>query len=196
MAETATKKRKRGPDEPEADGDRYRTPPWLFTFLSQRYGPFDVDLCADHDNAKLPVYFTRRNSCVAEGVDWLAYGTRGFCNPPYSDPKPFVLAAVEYAKRGFSTTFVLPTHRNQVWASMAMHATERLEFIGRVNFWLADGSAEQNGNRGGTMVYHFRAFDLGYTRTAWVDVVETRKRIELESAARLAQHDLVGEYNR
>ncbi len=152
---------------PEKEKDRYRTPRWLFRWASDVYGPFDVDLCADHDNHLAPYYYTRTNSCLLPEFDWRRCGSRGFCNPPFSDPGPFVYAAIEFARRGFSSFLVLPAHRNQRWAGeVGRWATEVLEPVGRVNYVLPDGSGVANGNLGGTIFAYFRAFDIGYPRRA------------------------------
>lgn len=71
---------------------------------------------------------------------------------------------------------VLPTHTNQRWAGFTAVAKERIEFVGRVNFGQDDGSGVKNGNRGGTQVLYFRAFDLGFTRTVWLKTREIMGR--------------------
>ncbi|MBX9604645.1 MAG: phage N-6-adenine-methyltransferase [Gammaproteobacteria bacterium] len=162
--------------QPEDPKDRWRTPAWLFAFLSDRYGPFDVDLCADHDNALCRYYYTRDCSWLSDWADPRNSGPRGFCNPPYSDPGPHVEKLVYWAHQGFSSVAVLPTHTNQRWAGHAAVATERIEFVGRVNFGQDDGSGVKNGNRGGTQILYFRARDLGFTRTVWLKTREIMER--------------------
>lgn len=161
---------------PEDETDLWRTPPWLFRYLNARYGPFDVDLAANSTNALCQLYVTKEQNTLS--MPWSSLGTRGFINPPFSDPDPFVRHAyIEAQHNGFSTAIILPTHRNQKWAAFAQYATERIEFEGRVNFMKPDGS-EKNANRNGTMVYYFRAYDLGFTRTVWVNTQELKKRYE------------------
>lgn len=163
---------------PEDERDQWRTPPWLFRFLEARFGEFDVDLAADRDNALCSVWISREENALV--LPWAPL-EHGFCNPPYSDITPWVEKAVAEASRGFSTTMVLPTHRNQRWAALSKFATERIEFEGRVNFLRPDGTL-QKGNFGGTQVLHFRAHDLGYTRTVWVSTPFTMERFR-ETAA-------------
>ena len=57
--------------------DQWETPQWLFDELDREFG-FTVDVCADAQNAKCPVFYDREQDGLAqtwEGVCW--------CNPPY-----------------------------------------------------------------------------------------------------------------
>ena len=38
--------------------DEWATPPDFFAKMARRYGPFDLDVCAQPDNSKCPHYFT------------------------------------------------------------------------------------------------------------------------------------------
>lgn len=160
---------------PADERDSWRTPPWLFRFLETRFGQFDVDLAADQHNALVSVWISREENAL--GLPWAPL-VHGFCNPPYSDITPWVEKAIAEAANGFSTTMVLPTHRNQRWAALSRWATERIEFEGRINFLRPDG-ALQKGNAGGTQVLHFRAYDLGYTRTVWVSAAEAMRQSDV-----------------
>lgn len=161
---------------PGDEKDEWRTPPWLFRFLNERYGPFDIDLAANSGNYLVPKYFSEQNNALS--MSWIDYGRTGFLNPPYSDPDPFVRhAMIEARDSGFSTVIVLPTHRNQKWAALAQYCTERIEFEGRVVFHKPDGTP-MGSPRGGTQIFYFRGFDLGYTRTPWISVSDLRKRYE------------------
>ncbi len=158
---------------PLKERDQWRTPPWLFAFLQDRYGRFQVDLCASECNALCLDYITVEQDALL--TQWFKMGSSGFMNPPYSAPLPFVRKAIAEAERGFSVTIVLPTHRNQKWAALAQYATERIEFEGRVNFNRPDGSPGATA-LGGTQVLYFRRHDLGSTRTTWVRTKEIMTR--------------------
>lgn len=158
---------------PEDERDCWRTPPWLFRFLSKRFGNFAIDLAADQYNTLCPMWYDRNSNALNR--PWSFHGGPGFCNPPYSKPLPWVEQSIAETAEGFSTTLVLPSHCNQKWAALAQYATERIEFEGRVNFLRPDGTP-MNSNRGGTQVLHFRAHDLGFTRTVWVNTREIMGR--------------------
>lgn len=78
--------RKRGP-RPEID--HRATPPELFDPLQERFG-FTLDACALPENAKLPKFFTPGQDGLAQS--WA--GERVWCNPPYSDIRPWVEKAI------------------------------------------------------------------------------------------------------
>lgn len=58
--------------------DQWATPKWLFDRLNSMFC-FDLDVCADNDNAKCPTYFTKDQDGLKQ--DW--GGHRAWCNPPY-----------------------------------------------------------------------------------------------------------------
>jgi len=58
--------------------DNWPTDPAVFRNLELRFGPFDLDPCASHENAKCPRYFTRADDGLAQ--EWTG---RVFVNPPY-----------------------------------------------------------------------------------------------------------------
>lgn len=61
------------------DGDAWQTPDRVFLPLHKVYG-FTIDLFADHNNHKLPRYFTEADDALTKS--WA--GERGFANCPYS----------------------------------------------------------------------------------------------------------------
>jgi len=161
---------------PQVERDCWRTPPWLFRFLAERFGPFDIDLAGDEQNALCPWWFGGYGMYFVSSfdMDWLRFRD-GFCNCPFSDPLPWVTRAAELAPKGLSTTMVLPTHTNQTWGGLAEYATHRIEFIGRVAYYTPDG-VEMKSPRGGTQVLHFERHNLGNTRTVWVKTRDLKAR--------------------
>lgn len=76
--------------------DRYFTPQLVLDKVAEQWGEIDLDPCADPDPACLVraelVYDARR------GEDGLVLPWRGkvFCNPPWSEPAPWALRAVQH----------------------------------------------------------------------------------------------------
>ncbi len=70
-------------------GDQWRTPDPLFWGINAMYGPLMLDLFADNDNAKCPVWYTAEDNALAQ--DWSemleSIGGAAFGNPPYSRSK-------------------------------------------------------------------------------------------------------------
>jgi phage N-6-adenine-methyltransferase len=61
------------------------TDPVLFAKFHERFG-FTIDVAASRANAKLPRYYTEAEDGLAQS--WA--GERVWCNPPYSDIRPWV----------------------------------------------------------------------------------------------------------
>jgi phage N-6-adenine-methyltransferase len=58
--------------------DEWPTDPEMFAELAAEFGPFTLDPCATHQNAKCPNYFTRDDDGLAQ--TWTG---RVYMNPPY-----------------------------------------------------------------------------------------------------------------
>ncbi|HGB5818789.1 TPA: phage N-6-adenine-methyltransferase [Salmonella enterica subsp. enterica serovar Thompson] len=67
-------------------GDQWRTPDLLFWGINAMFGPLTLDLFADDDNAKCPVWYTADDNALVQ--DWAemleSIGGAAFGNPPYS----------------------------------------------------------------------------------------------------------------
>ncbi|MBU5682845.1 phage N-6-adenine-methyltransferase [Citrobacter sp. S44_ASV_140] len=67
-------------------GDQWRTPDLLFWGINAMFGPLTLDLFADNDNAKCPVWYTAEDNALVQ--DWAemleSIGGAAFGNPPYS----------------------------------------------------------------------------------------------------------------
>lgn len=67
-------------------GDQWRTPDLLFWGINAMFGPLVLDLFADDDNAKCPVWYTAEDNALTQ--DWserlAELGGAGYGNPPYS----------------------------------------------------------------------------------------------------------------
>lgn len=95
MTDTENKKYKSKPS------DEQSTPQEFFDGVNARYR-FSLDVCATKENAKCSEYYTEAEDGLKQpwcGVVW--------CNPPYSDPSPWLKKAVELTARSYVTTVVL-----------------------------------------------------------------------------------------
>lgn len=110
------------------------TPQWLFDKYHTRYS-FTVDVCATHENAKLPVYYTEEQDGLAQ--EWSG---RCWMNPPYGRQ---IGKWVEKAAR--STALVvalLPARTDTSWFHNFVLPHGRIEFLrGRLKFGEAKNSA-------------------------------------------------------
>lgn len=107
--------------------DQWETPQWLFDELDREFG-FTVDVCADAQNAKCPVFYDREQDGLAqtwEGVCW--------CNPPYGRE---IARWVEKAAGASCTVVMLiPARTDTAWFHDHIYGKAEIRFIrGRLRF--------------------------------------------------------------
>jgi phage N-6-adenine-methyltransferase len=90
--------------------DLWSTPQEFFDRYNKKYG-FDLDVCANKENAKCRRYFTKENDGlkqVWEGVCWM--------NPPYGRRiKEWVKKAYESSLSGATVVCLLPARTDTFW---------------------------------------------------------------------------------
>jgi len=128
-----SKRRAKGKQGPM--NDEWFTPQYIIDAL----GPFDLDPCApSHESRIAPVTFTKADDGLTQqwfGMVW--------CNPPYSDPLPFVLKMWLH-NAGF---LLVRASMETAWMDWALMSTTCVLFpSGRIKFISKDGSASQVAN--------------------------------------------------
>lgn len=141
---------------PLDERDEWRTPLWLFAWAAQRWGPFDFDLAASPYNALTERYFTKDDDALAARKMWHQFARNAWCNPPYSNVRPWIESAIDEAQRGLASTWLIPAFRGDVYHAeiTQRYASELVLIAPRVAFIVADGHAKA-GNTGGSMFVHF-----------------------------------------
>lgn len=128
---------------PRSDVDDRATTPEVFDPLNARFH-FTVDVAAARHNAKCARYFTIDDDGLAQS--WA--GETVWCNPPYSDIRPWVEKA--WRERNATTVMLLPANRTEQgwWQDLIEPHRDvtgsriRVEFLrGRLRF-LKPGQAE------------------------------------------------------
>lgn len=95
--------------------DSWSTPQELFDQLNKKYGPFDLDACADQSNAKCAQYYDGNTDCLKQ--DWSSVAKTVWINPPYSDPNPFIRKAKEESLKGIKVVMLLKAdHSTNIYA--------------------------------------------------------------------------------
>lgn len=135
------------------DKDTWATPKYLFNWLNSIYD-FHVDLCADIDNRKCRNFYGVNNNSLIQG--WFRNVGVGFCNPPYSNIKPWIEKAIMEADKGFTTVMLIPTpngesHYNEIF----LRATSITFITGRIAFYNPHLKKEVAGNTRGSCVVEF-----------------------------------------
>lgn len=112
----------------------WATPPDLFESLHEEFN-FDIDVCAERWNAKLPTFWTLEDDCLSKS--WI--GLRCFMNPPYGrEIKHFI----EKASTSDAEVVValLPARTDTKYFHNYIYGKAEIRFLkGRVNFWTEDG---------------------------------------------------------
>jgi phage N-6-adenine-methyltransferase len=93
--------------------DQHATPQDFFDRLNARYGPFELDVCADASNTKCSLFFSEG------GLEkpWLGEsGRRIWMNPPYGrEIGRWVAKASEVGATGGIVCCLLPARTDTVW---------------------------------------------------------------------------------
>lgn len=117
--------------------DNWATPQDFFDSVADRFGPFDLDVCADDENAKCSVYFTKADDGLTKqwfGNCWM--------NPPYGrNIGAWMRKAYESSLFGARVVCLVPSRTDTAW--WHDYATKgHVEFIrGRLKFGGAKHSA-------------------------------------------------------
>ena len=137
----------RGGPNPHVD-DRATTPE-TFDPLHERFR-FTIDVAAAAHNTKLPRYYTAEDDGLAQS--WA--GERVWCNPPYSDIRPWVEKAWAEHEHAELIVMLLPANRTEQgwWQDLVeprrdkLMGSLRVEFLrGRLRF-IAYGRTEVKPN--------------------------------------------------
>tara|TARA_B100000989_G_scaffold183957_1_gene138445 strand:- start:7519 stop:7992 length:474 start_codon:yes stop_codon:yes gene_type:complete len=118
----------------------WATPHDFFLKLDWRFGPFDLDPCATHSNAKCDKYFTEEDNGLDK--DWT--GNNVFVNPPYGRGiDKWIKKAYESALEPDTKVVMLIPARTDTkyWHNYVMKASEIYFVKGRLKFGDSDNSA-------------------------------------------------------
>lgn len=122
-------------------GDLWRTPREIIDWVQGRFGEIKIDLCSSDENKVC--YFNLTESDNFLDDKWLddyliEMGELAWCNPPYSNPKPFVEQCIKWSMFGHGVAIILNYDTSTRWyelveenAAVIMPITGgRVAFIG------------------------------------------------------------------
>lgn len=109
----------------------WATPQDLFDRLSRSHGPFDLDVCATPENAKVARFFTKAEDGLAQ--EWTG---RCWMNPPYGrEIGKWVKKARLSADAGATVVCLLPARTDTAWWHDNIQGRAEVVFLrGRVHF--------------------------------------------------------------
>lgn len=124
--------------------DCSQTPRWLTDILQLRFFRFNLDVCCLPATAKCRHFYSLVNGDNGLKEPW---SDRNFCNPPFSDPIPWIKRADHFARyQNAATLIITPDSQETEYcrllsecASLIVHMPFRLQFQGPDNRWLGNG---------------------------------------------------------
>tara|TARA_R100000008_G_scaffold57544_1_gene35589 strand:- start:2137 stop:2628 length:492 start_codon:yes stop_codon:yes gene_type:complete len=118
----------------------WATPQEFFDKLNWRFGPFDLDPCADPTNTKCANFFTEAEDGLSKSWE----GFNSFINPPYGRgiQKWIKKAYDESRKKDTSAVMLIPARTDtKYWHEYVMKADEVYFVKGRLKFGDSENSA-------------------------------------------------------
>ncbi|MBD1228959.1 phage N-6-adenine-methyltransferase [Xenorhabdus griffiniae] len=146
-----------GSNTPPELKDLWQTPLPLFMALDIEFG-FYLDAAADAQNTLCAHYLTERDNALE--CDWASYGAI-WCNPPYSNIKPWIeKAAIECQKQLQPIVMLIPADLSVGWFKLALETVDEVRLItgGRISFINAETKKSVNGNNKGSLLLIWRPF--------------------------------------
>lgn len=145
----------------------WRTPPWLFEILSERFGPYKLDAAASKENSLCGESYYDGALQGGDGLNqpWI---DPTFCNPPFNRAGDWAAKAHhEWSQRNVKSTLILPAGCSQRWfheyvlnKAMVLYPTKRIQFC------LPDGSPSDSAN-GDSMIV---VYGFGVTGFCGIDL--------------------------
>lgn len=150
---------------PESIRDLWRTPKEIFDYYNKRFC-FTLDLAASDENHLCDNYITSEMDAlnyatVDEVIDTMGYEFQqegvAWCNPPYSNCKVWVGAAIEYSQIfKMKVVMLLPADTSVQWFKTAFdNCTECHLISGRLSFINEESGKPVSGNNKGSVVFVF-----------------------------------------
>lgn len=151
--------------------DRWRTPKPFYDRQNEEF-EFFIDAACESDNCLAPfgVYFDQGMDAFT--FDWssIPKGSAVWCNPPYSNVKPFLELALRTSRKyGLKWVFLINVDTSTLWWNNLVRdrATEVRFVAGRIKFWLQDGSTT-GGNTAPSAVVVYDPFKQGPTKYSYM----------------------------
>lgn len=136
--------------KPHRSFQSYQTPPELLAAIKKRLciNYFDIDLAATRENAVCPYYYSLEEGRDSLGDNsWQAPDENGWawCNPPYSDIRPWVAKAYAESEQGAQIVMLVPASVGANWwrdyvdgKAFISFLNDRITFVGCDNVYPKD----------------------------------------------------------
>jgi site-specific DNA-methyltransferase (adenine-specific) len=140
--------------------DEARTPSELFTKLNDRFN-FGLDICASETNHLCEIYYDKEMDALDLPWKYVPANSNkvmpSYCNPPYSDPSPFIEKGYgESLTNGAIVAMLLPADTStKSFHKFCMKANEIVFLEGRVKFNNPNGTPMKGSPVFGSMIVVF-----------------------------------------
>lgn len=173
--------------------DLWRTPPEVFKALDKEF-QFAADMACTDKNKLCAIGYTEQDDSLSfnwmSKISYLYFDTNQhenryvWCNPPYSEIKPWVDKAIEAQLNGLGTVMLLNQDTSVGWFYEALQYVSEIRFItgdkkenggftgGRLAFIDQDGR-QAKGNNKPQFILVFNPFKVGAAVTSYI----TRNKI-------------------
>lgn len=163
--------------------DYWRTPIELFESLNAEFD-FVADMASTDENALVPLHYTEESDSLsfdwAEEINQFFPSVRSWvwCNPPYSNPKPWVEKALESQRNGLGVVLLLNADTSTEWFLKALSGVSEIRNItgytqggswknGRIQFIQSEKLRASSNNKAQTILV-FDPFKIGANVTTYV----------------------------
>ena len=138
--------------------DLWRTPPEVIQYIEKRFGDIEIDLCSSDENKVCKFNLSEQDNFLIDRwiySDPINKGDLAWCNPPYSNPLPFVKQCVKWAKYGYAVAGILNFDPSTKWFNELVEAKALIMPItgGRISFLNENGVAIKGNNKPQFMFY-------------------------------------------
>lgn len=167
--------------------DLWRTPLPVFENLNAEFA-FVADMAADESNCLVPLHYNQESNSLsfewAEELNQFFPSVRSWvwCNPPYSNPKPWVEKALEAQKNGLGVVMLLNADTSTEWFYKALTGVSEIRHVtgyrqggsfknGRIQFMESD-TLKASSNNKAQFILVFDPFKIGANVTTYVSKSE------------------------
>lgn len=160
--------------------DTWRTPKSVISYIEGRFGEIQIDLCSSDENRVCETNLTEEDDFLDDRWFKMKSGYIGevhWCNPPYSNPLPFVKQCVKWAKNGYAVSGILNFDPSTKWFIELVNANALIMPIigGRIAF--LDGEEKPGkGNNKPQFMFYLAPFLAQSVQTEYVHKNEVQPK--------------------
>lgn len=174
-----------GTNTPDVVRDLWATPRDVVKYMAERYGEYHLDAAASEENRVCEHFYSKETNCLKR---WWGKGKHVWLNPPYSNPDPFVLKAIEQMEHDNQIDILLPADNSTAWFADAQRNAAEIIWItgetwtesgkeysrtGRLAFISGLTGEAVSGNNKGSVIFVMRKLKDGETqKTHYVPISE------------------------